>query len=73
MKSLAIKGERVKNGFTQKQVADKLGMSVQSYQKKESGRVRFSDKEKFKLAKILNLKIEQLNDLFFDGQLDYFF
>ena len=60
MKPLEIKGARTRLGYTQEQIAEKLDISVHSYRKKESGEVKFTESEKFKLAKILELS--QLNN-----------
>ena len=49
--------------------AMRKGMSVSTYQNKEKGRVRFSDKEKVSMARILQLSADQVNDIFFDGKL----
>ena len=73
MKPLEIKGARTRLGYTQKQMADLLNMSVHSYRKKESGHYKFTEKEKFEVGKILNLSIEQLNDYLFDSKMDDFF
>ncbi len=73
MKPLEIKGARTRLGYTQQQMAEWLDMSVHSYQKKESGHIKFTECEKFALGKILGLTLEQLNDYLFDSQLDYFF
>lgn len=69
MKPLEIKGARVRLGYTQQYVAECLGISVNSYQKKESGRVRFTDPEKCIIIKLFHLTIEQVNDYLFDGGL----
>lgn len=73
MKPLEIKGARTRLGYTQQQMADSLAMSVHSYQKKESGHIKFTESEKFALGKILGLSLEQLNEYLFDSQLDDFF
>lgn len=73
MKPLEIKGARTRLGYSQQQMAEMLEMSVHSYQKKESGHVKFTEAEKFQVGKLLHLNLEQLNDYLFDGQLDYFF
>lgn len=73
MKPLEIKGARTRLGYTQQQMAEWLDMSVHSYQKKESGHIKFTESEKFALGKILGLTLEQLNDYLFDSQLDDFF
>lgn len=69
MKPLEIKGARTRLGYTQKYVAEQLGMSVYSYQKKESGQVKFTDEEKVALTELLELTLEQFNDYLFDGKL----
>lgn len=69
MKPLEIKGARARLGFTQKDVADKLGISLASYQKKECGSVRFSDDEKVGLTKVLGLSADQMNEYLYDGKL----
>lgn len=69
MKPLEIKGARTRLGYTQKYMAEQLDMSVYSYQKKESGQVKFAEDEKLELAQILQLSPDQLNDFLFDGKL----
>ena len=73
MKPLEIKGARTRLGYTQEQMAEKLNMSVHSYRKKESGDIKFTDREKFELARILCFSFKQLDDYLFDGQIGYFF
>ena len=50
MKPREIKGARARLGYTQQYVAEQLDISYPSYRAKESGKVRFSDVEKIKLA-----------------------
>ncbi len=50
-------------------MADNLGISVATYRKKESGVIRFTDKEKVKVTKLLELTPAQMNDFLFDGEL----
>jgi len=69
MKPLEIKGARTRLGYTQKYMADHLGIAENSYHKKESGKVRFTDEEKIQLAHILELSLAQFNDFLFDGKL----
>lgn len=64
-----IRGARSAFGYSQKQMADALGISESSYRKKESGDVRFSDQEKVAVAKIFGLSAEQINQIFFGGEL----
>lgn len=73
MKPLEIKGARTRLGYTQEEMAEQLNMSVHSYQKKESGNIKFTEDEKFELARILELSFAQLDDYLFDRQISYFF
>ena len=72
MKPLEIKGARTRLGYTQQFVADSLGMKFHSYQKKESGKIKFTEDEKFEVAKVLKLNFEQMDSYLFDGQLKFF-
>ena len=69
MKPLEIKGARARLGYKQQYMADNLGISVATYRKKESGVIRFTDKEKIKVSKLLALTPAQMNDFLFDGEL----
>ena len=69
MKPLEIKGARARLGYKQQYMADNLGISVATYRKKESGVIRFTDKEKVKVTKLLELTTAQMNDFLFDGEL----
>ncbi len=73
MKPLEIKGARTRLGYSQQHMADELGISVHSYQKKESGKIKFTEAEKFKVGEMLELSGTQLDDFLFDGQLAKFF
>ena len=50
-----LKGLRVENGLTQKELAEKLGFSETTYVLKEKGRVPFKDYEIAELCKIFNV------------------
>ena len=69
MKPLEIKGARARLGYKQQFMADNLGISVATYRKKESGVIRFTDKEKAAVTKLLELTPAQMNDFLFDGGL----
>ena len=47
-----LRGYRVMLGLTQQQMADKLGISLQSYNNKELKKTPFNDKEKSMVAEI---------------------
>lgn len=69
MKPLEIKGARARLGYKQQYMAENLGISVATYRKKESGIIRFTDKEKIQVTKILKLTPWQMNEFLFDGEL----
>ncbi len=49
------------NGYsTQKDMAEALGISMQSYHRKESGEREFTEKEIIKLLNLLNVHFEEL-------------
>ena len=48
-----LKGYRVMLGLTQQAMADKLDISLQSYNNKETGKTPFNDKEKRALKTIV--------------------
>ncbi len=69
MKPLEIKGARARLGFTQKYMAEKLGLTEVSYGRKERGEVEFTLDEVPEVASLLTLNNAQVNDFFFDGKL----
>ncbi len=69
MNTLEIKGARTRLGYTQRDMAEMLGLTEGSYQKRESGAVEFKHEEVIRLAEILHLTIRQVNDFIFDGKL----
>lgn len=69
MKPLEIKGARTRLGLSQKYMAEKLGITADSYGKKERNIVRFTDPEKVIVAQLLELTAGQVNDYFFDGMM----
>lgn len=48
-----IKGYRVMLGLTQQAMADKLGISLQSYNNKELGKTAFNDTERLAIKAIV--------------------
>lgn len=60
-----IKGYRYMLGLSQQEMALKLGISKETYIKRERGVVKFKDEEKIKFKKLLvnifpNITIEQI-------------
>lgn len=60
-----LKGERIAKGYTQKDMALKLGVSRNTYVKKESGKSDISIDELSKIGDILGLTPEKTFTLFF--------
>ena len=48
-----LKGYRVMLGKTQRQMAEALSISLQSYNNKETGKTTFSDKERLKIKSMV--------------------
>lgn len=69
MRPLEIKGARTRLGLSQKDMAEKLGITADSYGKKERDIVRFTDPEKVIVAQVLELTACQVNEYFFDGKM----
>lgn len=69
MNSLELEFARKRKNKSKEDMAAAIGKSVISYAKKESGKVKFSDEEKVIVAKELDLTAEQVNGIFFDGNL----
>lgn len=62
-----VAGYRNMLGMTQKDVAEYLGITVQSYSNKETGKNSFNDTEKMKIKKLFNIIDISLSidDIFF--------
>lgn len=59
---MKVKEYRIIGGYTQREMADKLGISQPSYSQKENGDRGFTIEEIKKLKKILKVSYEQLFD-----------
>lgn len=71
MNSLELEYARKRKGKSTERMAEVIGKSVQSYCKKESGEVSFSDEEKVAVAEELELTAEMFNVIFFDRKLPF--
>ncbi|MGL5329985.1 MAG: helix-turn-helix transcriptional regulator [Peptostreptococcaceae bacterium] len=59
-----LKSRRVLKGFTQEQLAARIGINTKSYNLKENGRNRFSLEEAAKVSECLELNLEEVNQIF---------
>lgn len=68
-----IVGYRKMIGMSQKEMAEKFNISIQSYSKKENGLVPFKDTEKviFKSLLLPYFPKITIDDIFFDKELRY--
>lgn len=57
-----LKTIRKQKGYTQQQIADILATDVSNYSRKESGDVRIFDDEWEKLARALNVSVEDIRE-----------
>ena len=69
MNSLKLEFARRAKGKSPQDLAAAIGKTVNSYQKKERGDVAFNDEEKVIVARELDLTLEQVSEIFFDGKL----
>lgn len=69
MNTLKLKSMRVGKGYTQTDVAQKLGTTTKTYCDKENGKKEFSLREIIVLAIILDLDLQLVNQIFFDEKL----
>ena len=62
-----LKSEFIKNGFTQKKVAEKIGISENSLSRQLAGKRDFTLTEVNQLISLLNLSDEKnIHDIFFE-------
>lgn len=69
MNSSKLKGIRVERGYNQQRLAEAIGITLNTYYRKESGRAEFSRDEIEKLATVLCLTAQDVNVIFFDNKL----
>ena len=63
-----LRGYRVMLGLTQQQIANKLGISLQSYNNKELGKTSFNDKERLAIkSMVAEIKPDIIIDELFYG------
>lgn len=68
MNSNEVKAVIVRKGYSQKDVAELMGMNIHTFRKKINGVMEFKDKEKLALADILELTPQQIFDWLCDGK-----
>lgn len=64
MNSAKLRGMRVEQGYTHDQLSINLGISLKTYNRKELGLVEFNRNEILKIAKILNMSLQLVNEIF---------
>jgi DNA-binding XRE family transcriptional regulator len=64
-----LKGARVAKGYTQEKLAKAIGITLNPYNRKELGIVKFTTDEIIKISNLLEFTIEQVNEIFFDNKL----
>lgn len=69
MKNLKLKAARVSKGLNQFETARAVGMAIATYCNKENGKKAFTAKEIEVLAELLNLNANDVDEIFFDGNL----
>ena len=69
MNSLKLQIARMRKGKTSQDMGEVIGKSRESYSKKETGEIRFSYEEVIAVADALDLSLQQVNTIIFDGKL----
>ena len=69
MKPLELKACRIRNNISVHSASQALGVSEDTYRKRELGQRKMSLDEVQKLAKLYKMTYEEVNDIFFDNQL----
>ncbi|RDY26711.1 XRE family transcriptional regulator [Romboutsia weinsteinii] len=64
MKHQLLKAKRVSNNLTQKEMADRIGISCKAYNFKENGKTQFDLKEILKIVGFLKLDYKDVNEIF---------
>lgn len=65
MNCMRLKGIRVSKGYTQEVLAEELGISTKTYNRKELGIIEFNRKEIAQLIDILDLDDKEVFNIFF--------
>lgn len=61
---LRVKAERVAKGYTQTQMAERMGLARDQYNKRENGRISFSADELITLANLLGYNKDEIGIFF---------
>lgn len=69
MNTNMLKSKRVLLGYTQKDMANYVGISEKTYNFKEKGKIFFKPNEIISISGKLNLTIKEINKIFFDNNL----
>ncbi|HHV42816.1 MAG TPA: helix-turn-helix transcriptional regulator [Clostridiaceae bacterium] len=64
-----VKVARICKNLTQDEVSKLLGVTISTYNRKELGLVDFKREEVLRLAKILDLTLQDVNEIFFNNKL----
>lgn len=71
MKTNLLKSVRIREGLTQKEIAETLNISVTTYSKKETGTISFSIKEVGKIVNLCKLTVEEMKNIFFEEDVEF--
>ena len=61
---LRVKAERVANGYTEAQMAERMGLARDQYNKRENGKISFSADELITLADLLGYSKDEIGIFF---------
>lgn len=64
-----LKSKRVLKNYTQESIAEKIGMTTKTYNRKELGMTPFTINDVVLLTILLELNLVEINQIFFDNNL----
>lgn len=69
MNTKELKGQRIRKGKSQTDMANALDITLESYQRRERGKTKFSPEQIAIVARELEFPIKITNKVFFDDKL----
>jgi len=66
-----LKEARQRAGYSEEEVAEKLGITIPAYKAREKGRVNPSLEQCYTLSKLYSLSLSEFNDIFFRSGLPF--
>ncbi len=66
-----LKSKRILKNYTQESIAEKIGITTKTYNRKELGKKSFTIDEVISLIVLLDLNLAETNEIFFNNNLPF--